>query len=497
MDAETGKLITASNTSFKIKNADTGEYLTQKVADTTYDTWTTSDKGMIQLPLEVKAGNWILEEVVSPDNYLINKDGVSFKVTNTNIIETDSDGDPLLTVVMEDKAVKGQIKFKKYGEVLTGIEKDENGNIKFLYEEKPLEGMVVYVQADEDILDPADNSVIYKKGELVDVITTSSSGEALSKLLPLGKYVAFEHQSPNGMLIDTTQYKVSLDFADNETEVVMETISITNERQKVESNLTKLDSDTNTALEGVVFNLTAIKDIYSYDGKLLVKAGTLIEQGKTGSDGGYIFKADLPISLDDETYFSITEEKQLEGYYKNDDAISVDTKYKGQNIEKVSNSQTVYNKIIKNYILINKVDSSTLENIVSKDFKFKVCTDIECSKVIGEYSADVEKGTALIDIKYGTTIFIKESSAPEGYLLSPEVVKVSLNSEGLFVNDENVETDEDLTYSIAYQNTLLPVIQEGVQTGYDNNMPIYIIISGISLSGVIAIALSLRKKKRK
>lgn len=34
------------------------------------------------------------------------------------------------------------------------------------------------------------------------------------------------------MLIDTTQYKVSLDFADNETEVVMETISITNERQK-------------------------------------------------------------------------------------------------------------------------------------------------------------------------------------------------------------------------------------------------------------------------
>lgn len=51
--------------------------------------------------------------------------------------------------------------------------------------------------------------------------------------------------------------------------------------------------------------MTAIKDIYSYDGKLLVKAGTLIEQGITGSDGGYIFKADLPISLDDETYFQL------------------------------------------------------------------------------------------------------------------------------------------------------------------------------------------------
>lgn len=501
VDSETGKLITASNTTFKIKNADTGEYLTQKVADTTYDTWKTSDKGMIQLPLEVKAGNWILEEVESPNNYLINKDGVSFKVTNTNIIETDSDGDPLLTVVMEDQAVKGQIKVEKYGEVLTGIEKDENGNIKFIYEVKPLEGMVVYIQADEDILDPADNSVIYKKGELVDVITTSSSGDAVSKLLPLGNYVAFEYQAPNSMILDTKQYKVSLDFIDNETEVVMETISITNERQKVEVDLTKLDLDTDTALEGVVFNLTAIKDIYSYNGELLVEAGTLIEQGITDSNGSYVFGADLPISLDDETYFSISEEKPLEGYYENSEVISVDTKYKGQNIEKISNSQTIYNEIIKNYILVNKVDSATLENIISKDFKFNVCSDAECNDVIAEYNADVETGTALIDIIYGTTVFIKESSAPEGYLLSPEVVKVTLNSEGLFVNDELVETDEDLLYSIIYQNNLLPVIQEevpeGVQTGYDNNMPIYIAVSGISLAGAIAIAISLCKKKKR
>ena len=83
------------------------------------------------------------------------------------------------------------------------------------------------------------------------------------------------------------------------------------------------------------------------------------------------------------------------------------------------------------------------------------------------------------------------------HFLGIKLILIITSSTTLFVNDEKVETDEDLTYSIAYQNTLLPVIQEGVQTGYDNNMPIYIIISGISLSGVIAIALSLRKKKRK
>lgn len=510
VDSETGKLITASNTTFKIKNTDTGEYLTQKVADTTYDTWKTNDKGMIQLPLEVKAGNWILEEIESPNNYLINKEGVNFKVTNTNIIETDSDGDPLLTVVMEDQAVKGQIKVEKYGEVLVGVEEDENGNIQFIYEERPLADMIVYVQADEDILDPADNSVIYKKGELVDVIATTSSGEGYSKLIPLGKYVVYEYQSPNGMIIDTNQYKVSLNFIDNETEVVMETISITNERQRVEIDLTKLDLDTEAPLDGVVFGLFAIKDIYPQYRALernvrpaLVKAGTLIETVVSDEDGKVKFLADLPISFDDEIYFEIRELEPKEGYYESEEVISIDTMYKGQNIEKISNSQTIYNEIIKNYILVNKVDSTTLENIISKDFKFSVCSDAECKDVIAEYSADVETGTALIDIIYGTTVYIKESSAPEGYLLSPEVVKVSLNSEGLFVNDEKVETDEDLLYSIIYQNTLLPVIQEevepeqGVQTGYDNNMPIYITISGLSLAGVIAIAISLCKKKKR
>ena len=452
----------------------------------------------------------VLEEIESPDNYLINKEGVNFKVTNTNIIETDSDGDPLLTVVMEDQAVKGQIKVEKYGEVLVGVEEDENGNIQFIYEERQLADMIVYVQADEDILDPADNSVIYKKGELVDVITTTSSGEGYSKLIPLGNYVVYEYQSPNTMIIDTNQYKVSLNFIDNETEVVMETISITNERQKVEVDLTKLDLDTETPIEGVVFGLFAIKDIYPQYRPLernvrpaLVKAGTLIETAVSDADGKVKFLADLPISVDDEIYFEVRELEPKEGYYESEEVISIDTMYKGQNIEKISNSQTIYNEIIKNYILVNKVDSTTLENIISKDFKFSVCSDAECKDVIAEYSADVETGTALIDIIYGTTVYIKESSAPEGYLLSPEVVKVSLNSEGLFVNDEKVETDEDLLYSIIYQNTLLPVIQEevepeqGVQTGYDNNMPIYITISGLSLAGVIAIAISLCKKKKR
>lgn len=498
-DSETGKLITLSNTSFKIKNADTGEYLTQKVADKTYDTWKTSDKGFVQLPLEVKAGNWILEEIESPDFYVINKDGQNFKVTNANIVEVDKDGDPILTVTMYDQAVKGQIKVSKKGEVLTGINKDENGNIQFIYEERSLAGMTVYVQAAEDIIDPADGSIIYNEGEIVDIVTTTNEEYTLSKLLPLGKYIAYEYSAPNGMIIDTTKYEIDLKFQDNETPVVFETLSITNERQKVEVDLTKLDEENDTALEGVVFNLSATKDILSYDNEILVKAGEIIETGVTNAEGKYTFVADLPVSFDDEPYFEISEKESIEGYYELDETVSVDTKYKGQNISKISNSETIYNKPIQNYVLINKVDSLTQENIISKDFSFRLCKDEECNAIEGIYSANTLNGTALVPVRYGVW-YISEYEAPEGYELSKEIVKAELNDTGLYINDKLVETNEDLLYSIVYQNSLLPVIQEvpdGVQTGYNDNMGLYIALGGLSLAGISVIVITLSKKKKK
>lgn len=493
-DSLTGKLIVASNTTFKIKNKDTKEYLTQKVGDKTYTEWKTNDKGEITLPLEVRAGNWLLEEVSSPDNYVINKEPLEFRVTNTNIIETDKDGDPITIVTMNDTPVQGRIKVEKKGEVLTGIKKDKDNNIRFIYEEKYLEGMTALIQADEDILDPADNSILYKKGEIVDVVTTSSEGSVLSKLLPLGKYLVYESESPSGMVLDSKKYEVSLEFQDNETEVVMETVSIVNERQKVEANLKKVDEQNHeTALKDVVFILSATEDILSYDGEVLVKKGTLIERGITDSEGNYTFKADLPISFDDKTYFEIKEEKAKDGYYLSDEIITIDTKYKGQNIKKISNSQTITNKPIENYILVNKIDDKTLENIISKDFSFSLCKDQECNDIFAIYNADTEKGTALIPIRYGNVWYIKEYSSPKGYGLSSEVIKVELNETGLYVNDNKVEPNDDLVYSVSYQNTLLPV----VQTGYEDNQTLYLITGGASLFAILTLGISLYKKKKR
>jgi len=500
-DAETDKKITLSNTTFKILDLSTNETLKQKVGDKTIEEWTTNESGEFVLPLEVKAGSYKLIEIKSPNLYLMNNEGVEFKVTNSNIIETDPDGDAITTVVMYDEPVKGIINVEKQGEVLTGVTQNEDGNYTFDYNKVCLGGMTVEIEAREDIIDPADGSILFAKGTVVDTITTQDyTCENFSSELPLGSYTVYETYAPNGMVLDKNKYDIDLTFKDNETEVIIETLSITNERQKVELDITKLDKDDETPLEGVVFGLYATKDILrqyrepmprSVNRNVLIEAGTLIETAISDKDGKVIFNADLPLSFDDETYFEVKEIESLEGYYSSEDIISINTKYQGQNKEKVETSNTIYNEAIKNYILVNKVDSLSMENIISKDFSFNLCTDAECENVVDTFYADQATGTALIDIKFGTW-FVKEASAPLGYSLSEEVVKVVLNSEGLYVNDELVETDEELTYSIVYQNYLLPVIQ----TAYDVDANSYIIVGSLSIAGLLVGTVLLCKKKK-
>lgn len=338
-DLETGKMITLSNTTFKILDLSTNEILKQKVGKDTFEEWTTSSDGTFVLPLEVQAGRYKLLEVKSPDLYLVNNEGVEFSVTTSNIIETDSDGDAILTVEMLDQSVKGQINVEKHGEVLTGIEQDENGNYNFVYEEKCVAGMMVEIKAREDIIDPADGSVLYEKGTIIDSIKTGNTCDNKSILLPLGKYTVYEVETPEGMVIDTKEYDVDLTFKDEVTPVVMETVSITNKRQKVELDIIKLNKDSKTPIKGAFFGLYAIKDIVLPEtDTILIKEGTLIESVYSDEDGNLPFKADLPLSFDKDTYFEIREVKELEGYYPSEETISVDTEYKGQKEEIVKDA---------------------------------------------------------------------------------------------------------------------------------------------------------------
>lgn len=136
-------------------------------------------------------------------------------------------------------------------------------------------------------------------------------------------------------------------------------------------------------------------------------------------------------------------------------------------------------------ILVNKVDSVTGQNIVSSKFEFTSYAQENCadSSKLETIAGNQETGTAEFLIRYGTT-YIKESSAPQGYKLSNEVVKVEFTDKGLFVNGKEVKVDDEHRYSIVYQNVLLP----SVNTGTTKNKDMMYMIIGI---GIIALGASI------
>ena len=138
-------------------------------------------------------------------------------------------------------------------------------------------------------------------------------------------------------------------------------------------------------------------------------------------------------------------------------------------------SLTMTDNRILTDILVNKVDSFSLENIISKDFAFTMYSDPECTKVIKTVHADQEKGIALFeDLEYGQTVYIKETAAPLGYELSDEVKEIVL--------DDNLEGIGKV-HSFMYLNTLLPTTE--IQTSDMTNIILPITLLSFAGAGII------------
>ena len=427
-DAETGKTVLLPNTTFKIKNLDTGEYLTQFVwfpIPHTVDTWSTTDQGIVYLNDVVMYGNYQLEEITAPNGYVLNDEPVKFTVSEDGVYEVGEDGQtPVITVEMEDISVKGQITVYKEGEVFTGIHQNDDGSYSFDYESKGQSDTEFQIIADADILDPSnDGTVLYEKDEIVETITTGADGYATSSKLPLGDYRVEEIKVQNGMVLNTEIQRVKLEYEDQTVEVVSEEISFKNDRQKVSIELTKKDDEGNL-LSGAIYGLYTKTDLV-LDGNVLLPADTLIEKAITDENGKLTFKADLPISLDDEIHFYVKEIKQPAGYVLSDAVFDVDTKYKDQTITTVNNTFDDVNAITK--VEVSKKDITNSEElegsflvVFPKDDP-GATFDSWISGQDGKNEDGTIKPHLIKGLEVGVTYILREISSPYGYALAQDV----------------------------------------------------------------------------
>ena len=127
------------------------------------------------------------------------------------------------------------------------------------------------------------------KGDLVTTLTTGKDGKATAKNLPLGQYRVVEVEAPYGYVLNPNEQKVTFTYVDDKTPVIKESLTFSDDRQKLDMSVTKLDAEDNTPIAGAVFGLYADEDIKNVDGKVIIEKGTLLEKTTSDENGKIAF----------------------------------------------------------------------------------------------------------------------------------------------------------------------------------------------------------------
>lgn len=436
-DAENGNTILLPGVTFKIKNTDTDEYVEQKIGDKKISEFVTDETGTITTPLQLKYGNYVVEEIAAPEGYVITEESYSLEVTTDGMLKVseDIDGDPVIEVVIENKPVKGSISIHKSGEVLTSIVydtivdrilseiTDENRSVDFTYEEQPLAGAVFHVIAAEDIYtsdhqtDKNGNRILEviggvpaSKGAVVATLTTDENGEASLDNLPLGKYQVAEVQPPKGFAICEEPQEVTLSYADEHTEIVYGETEFVNARVKPELSLIKTDSVNSYPVAGATYGIYTKEDIVSVTGKVLVKADDLVDTAVTDEGGKAKFEADLPLGL-----YYVKEMESPEGYLLDETVYDVDFSYTKEMAATPIVTKELEMKDTPIIVEVSKTDMTTGKELPGATLEV-IDSD---GNVYASWKTD-GKPYRLEAIPAGDYT-LRETAAPYGYLIANEV----------------------------------------------------------------------------
>ena len=285
----------------------------------------------------------------APFGYVVNDKYVNISVDTDTAFETDGDtNDAIITVEYSDAPAVGELTVEKKGEVLDGFKGGllaSSYEKEFVYREGSLAGAKFKVYAAEDIY-TADNQKdadgnrikYYSKGDLVSTLTTGKDGKATAKNLPLGQYRVVEVEAPYGYVLNPNEQKVTFTYVDDKTPVIKESLTFSDDRQKLDMSVTKLDAEDNTPIAGAVFGLYADEDIKNADGRVIIEKGTLLEKATSDENGKIAFVKDYPFAK-----YVARELVKPAGYVTNEEAVNFDTKYQGQDVK-----AAVYNSEYKN-----------------------------------------------------------------------------------------------------------------------------------------------------
>ena len=435
----------------------------------------------------------------APFGYVVNDKYVNISVDTDTAFETDGDtNDAIITVEYSDAPAVGELTVEKKGEVLDGFKGGllaSSYEKEFVYREGSLAGAKFKVYAAEDIY-TADNQKdadgnrikYYSEGDLVTTLTTGKDGKATAKNLPLGQYRVVEVEAPYGYVLNPNEQKVTFTYVDDKTPVIKESLTFSDDRQKLDMSVTKLDAEDNTPIAGAVFGLYADEDIKNVAGKVIIEKGTLLEKATSDENGKIAFVKDYPFA-----------------------------KYVARELVKPAGYVT--NERQKVQITVTKTDSETKEALEGAVFGLFAKEDIvnKDGKVIVKADTQIERTVTGKDGKVLDTL----TTDKNGHAESKELPICTYNEDGSFKEDihytvvETKAADEYILDETAHDVTLryddnapdvvvttlklinVPTEPKLPQTGDNANPLLYLGIGALALITGVGVGLRGRKKKNK
>ena len=357
----------------------------------------------------------------APFGYVVNDKYVNISVDTDTAFETDGDtNDAIITVEYSDAPAVGELTVEKKGEVLDGFKGGllaSSYEKEFVYKEGSLAGAKFKVYAAEDIY-TADNQKdadgnrikYYSEGDLVTTLTTGKDGKATAKNLPLGQYRVVEVEAPYGYVLNPNEQKVTFTYVDDKTPVIKESLTFSDDRQKLDMSVTKLDAEDNTPIAGAVFGLYADEDIKNVDGRVIIEKGTLLEKATSDENGKIAFVKDYPFAK-----YVARELVKPAGYVTNEEAVNFDTKYQGQDVK-----TAVYNSEYKNTPTTFEFTKTDITSGAELTGATLTVLDKD-GNVVDTWTSDAKEAHVIKRLVVGEIYTLREEFAPYGYLNATDI----------------------------------------------------------------------------
>ena len=378
-DADTGNTVNVAGATFELydENGSKVSFKTMTSAGVqTFDSFTTNENGCVYTLEKLLKGNYTLVETKAPEGYVLDSTPVSFTVSENTY--TEDGGTEIVVVEKADKAVTGQLTVTKVGEVLDKWDAATADNDNhFVYKKANIQGASFTLTAKEDIKTADNNGYAYRAGDVVAEFTTGADGSSVIDNLPLGSYVLTETKAPAGFVIDTDPVDVTFTYAGQTVDIVKDSKTVEDERQKIAVDANKTDAATMNPLLNTVFALYADEDIVNHDGTVIIKKGEMIERQTTNALGKAVFVSDLPLG-----HYIVKEIDSPTGYGNRFESKTIDAAYKSQTT-KVQTFSYFFEDDHTEIVRTQATDTATgtHQGALSADNKYVVYDHVECDNL--------------------------------------------------------------------------------------------------------------------